>query len=126
MECTYWKDGWACRCCRGHKRALNHLDLELQVVMSCPLGAGNCTQALCEIAHTLHRWAMAPLLVAICSLKLGIDQDVGLAGQISLADQLSQGILLSLPPRLWDYKCVPLAHLMQVLSNAIQVFMPMW
>ena len=34
--------------CRGQKRALDPSELELQVVVSCHVGAGNGTQVLCK------------------------------------------------------------------------------
>jgi hypothetical protein len=39
--------------CRGQKRELYLLELELQVVVCCHVGAGNQTQALCKDTSAL-------------------------------------------------------------------------
>lgn len=44
----------------GQKRALDPLELELQMVIICHVGAGNQTRSSCPAANAPNCWAICP------------------------------------------------------------------
>jgi hypothetical protein len=53
--CMYVCALLACRVCEGHQRAADHLELELQMLVSCCVGARNQTRVLRKRMECYHR-----------------------------------------------------------------------